>query len=93
MSGREGGAVTDSNGGSIPIDPLEIRQFREKGFRLLGSLELDEKVWWERFYACLEAALLEEEVLFPAEQAEIRMYRERPEEFRSLYYILQKVSG
>lgn len=66
--------------------------FEEYHLKLLNSFELDETVWWNKYYACLEKSIesLADKELFQNEMMEIREYRKNPEKFRSIYYILEK---
>jgi ubiquinone/menaquinone biosynthesis C-methylase UbiE len=66
------------------------------GYRLIHSVLLDEHVWWNEYYRCLDRKLrtLDKEILsekFKNEIREISQYRENPTLFRSVYYVLKKV--
>jgi ubiquinone/menaquinone biosynthesis C-methylase UbiE len=68
---------------------------QRSGYRLFHSFKLDEQVWWNDYYRCLEEKLesLDQKTtsaLFTNEMKEIRLYKEQPLLFRSAYYILKK---
>jgi ubiquinone/menaquinone biosynthesis C-methylase UbiE len=63
------------------------------GYALIGSFVLDEQVWWNEYYHCLEMHLQNlgedaESGRFNDDRREIEQYRERPGLFRSIYYVL-----
>ncbi len=68
---------------------------RVHGFTVLDSFTLDETIWWDDYYGCLEKAIAslseaaEDEAVRQA-IAEIREYRKNPSAFRSIFYILEK---
>jgi ubiquinone/menaquinone biosynthesis C-methylase UbiE len=59
----------------------KCRAVEEEGYTLLGQFEVPEEVWWEEYFA------LAGDDLELAE--EVRQFRERPEESRSAFFILQ----
>ncbi|MBP7604090.1 MAG: class I SAM-dependent methyltransferase [Spirochaetes bacterium] len=70
---------------------------REHGFTVLDSFILDETIWWDDYYGCLEkavASLSETVVDEDVRQAvaEIQEYKKNPGEFRSIFYILEKTA-
>lgn len=70
----------------------QLNSGRRKHLKLLNSFELDETVWRNEYYACLEKSIesVADKELFQNEMMEIREYRKNPEKFRSIYYILEK---
>ncbi len=66
--------------------------FNRNNLKLLYSFELDETVWWNDYYACLEKSIESavDKELFHNEIEEIREYRKDPQKFRSIYYGLEK---
>lgn len=72
----------------------KIRIFETYSFELIYFSELDEKIWWNDYYKCLEnqinsckdKALLK---LFQSDLSEIDMFRKDPSPFKSVYYVLQ----
>jgi len=62
---------------------------------LVGTIFLDESVWWNDYYKQLEAEINSRERkqmkdLFKAELNEIEFYKKDPSPFRSIYYIVKK---
>jgi cyclopropane fatty-acyl-phospholipid synthase-like methyltransferase len=56
---------------------------------------LDEKVWWNDYYKCLENVIQStsnEEILkyFKSDIDEIKSYKQEPSRFNSMYYIVKK---
>lgn len=73
----------------------KIAFINRNNFKLLHSFVLDEKVWWNDYYRCLEKEIsspsndtLSE--FFDNDRKEIEMYRNDAGLFRSIYYILEK---
>lgn len=63
---------------------------------LEGTIYLDEKIWWDCYYACLKAEIdeLKPDIpreLFKSDLDEINYYRKDPSQFRSIYYIVHKL--
>jgi ubiquinone/menaquinone biosynthesis C-methylase UbiE len=76
-------------------DEEKRARFRELGLILADSFILDETVWWEEYYGCLEREIEKrgEDELFKRELREIEMYREDPSSCKSIYYILHKTGS
>lgn len=63
--------------------------------KLLDSFSLDENVWWNDYYKCLEKEIsslrnknfLE---LFKTDLYEIELFKKNPSQFNSVYYVLEK---
>lgn len=72
-------------------DAAKRELFARRGLTLLASFELDEKVWRDEYFQCLEDAIRSSgrEDLFQDELRYIRASREKPLENRSIIYILQ----
>jgi len=72
-------------------DPSKRDLFHERGLLLLDSFRLDEQVWWDEYFGCLERIVRSSgrRELFQNELEHIRAYRENPLENRSIYYILE----
>jgi len=67
----------------------------ENGCDLVGTLFLDESVWWNDYYRQLEAeinSMGSEQIKdsFKSELIEIDFYRKDPSQFKSIYYIIRK---
>jgi len=63
--------------------------------RILASFKLDENVWWEDYYKCLEkriSSVRDEDVfeLFKPDIKEIKLFKQDPSLFKSRYYIVKK---
>ena len=68
---------------------------RQQGCALIGSLLLDEKVWWNDYYGPLEREISSSEIhhrenVFKSDLKEIELYKLDPSPFRSVYYIVDK---
>jgi SAM-dependent methyltransferase len=72
-------------------DAAKRELFARRGLTLLASFELDEKVWRDEYFQCMEDAIRisGREDLFQDELRYIRASREKPLENRSIFYILQ----
>ena len=62
---------------------------------LVGTVFLDESVWWNNYYMQLEAEINSAESkqikdLFKSELNELEYYRKDPLPFRSIYYIIKR---
>lgn len=94
-----------NNGFMIIHDELKDREnklkiFSDKGFNLITSFILNEKIWWDKYYSCMEKQIHEFERVkqqihdtkkyFGHEKAEIEMYKVNPLNFQSVYYVVQK---
>jgi len=76
-------------------DPQKRKLFADYGLTLLDSFELDRRIWWDQYYGCLENAIGQSgrPGLFSAELRQIRMFREDPRRFCSIYYILETMTA
>lgn len=68
--------------------------FEKNGLRLIDSFILDETIWWDEYFACLERSIREAggDAVFVEERREIAEFKNHPARNRSIYYILQKNS-
>lgn len=65
--------------------------FAQHPVALMDSFVLDETIWWNDYYRCLEEAVEgKDRSVYSAEIDEIAAYRENPKRFRSVYYVLHK---
>lgn len=72
----------------------KLKLFQDKGFNLITSILLDEKIWWDQYYSCLEKKIQQNntpEKHFKQETGEIEMYKKNPQLFQSIYYVVQKI--
>jgi len=73
------------------------RDFRNNNHcNLIGSVFLDEKIWWNDYYRQLEAEISkirsdETRKLFMSDMKEIDFYRSDPASFKSIYYVVKKL--
>ena len=67
--------------------------FEMNGLKVLNAFELDESIWWKEYYACLEQSIksVPNKELFQNEIQEISEYKNSPEKFRSIIYVLEKI--
>jgi hypothetical protein len=65
--------------------------FGINNLELLNSFELDENVWWNDYYSCLEKSIKDHDLLFEAEISEIREFKKNAKKFRSIYYVLKNL--
>ncbi len=75
---------------------MKSSYFRKINCKLIRSFELDENAWWRAYYQCLEEKINEirdTDLLkeFESEFENIREFRQNPKQFKSGYYILQKM--
>ena len=73
------------------IEKREI--FKEMGLVLINTIELSKDIWWKEYYACLnrKMANVQNRSIFIHEIQEIADFRNDPEPFASIYYILKKI--
>ena len=90
-------ALLKRGGHALIHEPLagdrKRRTFFEKaGLRLIDAFVLDDKIWWNEYFACLERSIREGGggTVFAEETREIAEFKSHPERNRSIYYILQK---
>ena len=56
-------------------------------YKVLDEITLNEDIWWNEYYSCLEKKLFDTEKV----KSDIEMYKKNPKRFRSIYYILKKI--
>jgi len=90
-------ALLKRGGHALIHEPLagdrKRKAFLEKtGLRLIDSFVLDETIWWDEYFACLERSIHEAggDVVFAEERREIAEFKSHPARNRSIYYVLQK---
>ncbi len=69
---------------------------RDNNCKLLDSFVLDEHAWWNDYFKCLEKEISsnpDNELLklFESDRQEIKMFRENPSQYTSVYYIIQRM--
>jgi ubiquinone/menaquinone biosynthesis C-methylase UbiE len=72
-------------------DSDKRKMLQNFNLKLIDSFVLDENVWWNEYYNCLENKIkkTKQENQFKKEIDEIEGYRKNPLEYRSVFYILQ----
>jgi cyclopropane fatty-acyl-phospholipid synthase-like methyltransferase len=65
--------------------------------QIISTLFLDEGIWWNDYYKHLEtdiSSVKDKQIrdLFRSDLKEIELYRKNPKLFRSIYYIIKKLS-
>ncbi|MFH1052194.1 MAG: class I SAM-dependent methyltransferase [bacterium] len=65
--------------------------------KVLGSFRLDEKIWWNDYYRCMENMILSSENesilnFLKSDINEIKSYKQDPSKFNSMYYVIMKIS-
>ena len=89
-----------NNSGYLVIHD-ELTNLAEKGeiikknnLKLINSLELNEDVWWNEYYSCLEKSIeyFNNDSIFKSEINEILQFKKDPTLFRSIYYVLHNES-
>jgi len=89
------------NGGYMIIhDELEDRVNKmdiigKHGCKILESFVLDEGIWWNEYYKCLEREIYSGSNkaltdFFKSDLSEIEQFRKDPSGFNSIYYIIEK---
>jgi ubiquinone/menaquinone biosynthesis C-methylase UbiE len=73
----------------------KLKIINRYNYKLTGSFELDENVWWDDYYQCLEKQILACQdcntcKLFKNELEEIELFKKQPKLFRSRYFVLEK---
>ncbi len=63
--------------------------------KILDSFRLDEHVWWNDYYKCLEKEISSQEKkyflkLFKTDLYEIELFKQDPSQFNSVYYVIEK---
>ena len=90
MHASEGGYIIIHD--ELKDEPGKREIFEEFNLELTGSFRLDENVWRDDYFRCLEKKLKSAapDRLVRKELEEVNRCRTNPEENRSVYYILRK---
>ncbi len=93
-------SLTKENGFIIIHDEYQYQKekieiLNANNCELLQSFELDEQIWWNDYYKCLEEEIANNsdkdlQELFKADNLEIDGYKKNPTEYRSRYYIIKR---
>ena len=73
----------------------KIEFIKNNGCKILDSFVLDEHVWWNNYFKCLEkeiSSIINEGILklFKSDLQEIAMFKKNPSRYKSIYYIIEK---
>ena len=77
-------------------EDIVTEEFIEKNdCQILDSFVLDEQIWWNDYYKCLEkelSAISDTEFLklFKLELLEIELYKKDSSQYKSTYYVIRK---
>ena len=79
----------------------KLRVINKYHYKLINSYVLDEMVWWKHYCSILEDILNSEkasmknennfEKTYAMEISELALFRKKPDQFRSIYYVLKKL--
>lgn len=73
----------------------KIEFIRNNNCKLLDSFVLDEQIWWNDYYKCLEKEISSNSnkellKLFKTDLHEIKLFKKNPSQFNSIYQIIEK---
>lgn len=68
-------------------DAAKRALLREYNLYLLDTFELDEHIWWNEYYCCLEKSIDKGDVWYQKELDEIIEFKKNPNRCRSMFYI------
>lgn len=74
----------------------KMELIKNSGFRILDSFVLDEQIWWNDFFRCLEieiSFITNKELLklFKSDLNEIELFKKDPSPYNSVYFIIEKI--
>ena len=75
----------------------KIEFIENNGCKILDSFVLDEQIWWNDYFKCLEKEILSisnKELLksFKSDLAEIESFKKDSSQYRSVYYVIEKIN-
>jgi ubiquinone/menaquinone biosynthesis C-methylase UbiE len=70
--------------------PEKREIFKKNNLKLINSFELNEDVWWNEYYSCLEKSIeyFNNDSIFKSEINEIFQFKKDPTLFKSIYHVL-----
>jgi len=73
----------------------KIEFIKNNNCKILNSFVLDEQIWWNDYFKCLEKEISsisnqESFKLFKSDLREIKMFKKNPSKYTSVYYIIEK---
>ena len=74
----------------------KLEFFKSNGCKLLDSFVMNQEVWWNKYYKCLEeeiSKLSDEDILsmFKSDLLEIDAYKKDSSDFKSVYYVIKNL--
>ena len=75
----------------------KIEFIKNNDCKILDSFVLDEQVWWNNYFKCLEkkiSSISNKEFLklFKSDLQEIRIFKKNPSRYKSTYYVIEKLN-
>ena len=79
----------------FPNQKKKFEIIKENDCKILDSFVLNEQIWWNDYYKCLEKETSNNSdkyflELFESDLLEIKAFKKNPSEFKSIYYIIKK---
>ena len=70
----------------------KIEFIESNNCKVKDSFRLDEHIWWNDYYKCIEREISSQEnkELFKTDLHEIELYKQDPAQFNSIYYVIEK---
>jgi ubiquinone/menaquinone biosynthesis C-methylase UbiE len=74
----------------------KVEFIKNNDCKLLDSFVLDEQIWWNEYYKCLEKEISSNSnkellKLFKSDIQEIELFKKNPSQYISVYYIIEKI--
>lgn len=74
----------------------KIKFIERNNCKIIDSFILDEQIWWHDYYKCLEKEIFSNSnkpllKLFKNDIQEIESYRKDPSQFKSVYFVIEKM--
>jgi len=74
----------------------KIEFIKNNDCKILDSFVLDEQIWWNDYFKCLEKEISSNSnkellKLFKSEIEEIKLFKKNPSQYSSVYYIIEKI--
>jgi len=74
----------------------KIEFIKNNDCKILDSFVLDEQIWWNDYYKCLEKEISSNSnkellKLFKSDLHEIKLFKKNPSQYTSVYYIIEKI--
>ncbi len=74
----------------------KIELIKNNDCKILDSFVLDEQIWWNDYFKCLEKEISSNSnkellKLFKSDLQEIKLFKKNPNQYISVYYIIEKI--